>query len=177
MNRSILISLMFSGLLCCSASVNAQEAGSLPADSTPREMERAFLKNALSKTHKFSFHMNPYYLHGDFDGDGKLDTAILVKESQTGKLGILIFHSGTRKFFLLGAGVNNWHIWTNENGGDNFDSTNFWFVVRKGPVQRGDFAERPPKLKGDALKVGRMGVGDYLIYWNGKNYCHYAQSE
>jgi len=177
MKRPILILFILCGLLCRATSMHAQESGPLPADSTPREMERAFEKNPLSKTHELSFHMNPFYLHGDFDGDGKLDTAVLVKEKQSGKTGILIYHSGTRKFFLLGAGINNWHIWANENGGDNFDSDNFWFVVRKGPVQRGDFAELPPKLKGDALKIGRMGVGDYLIYWNGHTYCHYAQSE
>ena len=177
MNRFVLAFLLLFSLVGRSSSVYAQEAEASPFENSPREVEKAFENNPLSKSHEFSFHLNPYYLHGDFDGDGKLDTAVLVKEKKTGKIGILIFHSGTRKFFLLGAGVNNWNIWTNENGGDNFDSVNFWFVARKGPVQRGDFAERTPKLKGDALKVGRMGVGDYLIYWDGRKYCHYTQSE
>jgi len=177
MIRPVLALLLFCIVPCGSISVHAQVTGASPVENSPREVEKAFEKDPLSKTHEFSFHLNPYYLHGDFDGDGKLDTAILVKEKLSGKLGILIFHSGTRKFFLLGAGVNNWQIWTNENGGDNFADVNFWFVVRKGPVRRGDFAERPPKLRGDALIVGRMGVADFLIYWDGHSYRHYAQSE
>ena len=36
--------------------------------------------------------MNPFYLEGDFNGDGALDVAVLIKERGTGKHGIAVVH-------------------------------------------------------------------------------------
>src|SRR5688572_30567007 len=48
--------------------------------------------------------LNPFYLKGDFDGDKIQDYAISVVEKKSDKKGILIYHSGTKTDFLLGAG-------------------------------------------------------------------------
>jgi hypothetical protein len=46
---------------------------------------------------------NPYYLRGDFDGDGKPDYALSVR-SKKGGTGVLVC-AGNGAFFLLGSGI------------------------------------------------------------------------
>src|ERR1035437_6962145 len=70
--------------------------------SLPPQVEKVFRQSALSKTYEFTSHVNPYYLQGDFNGDGRLDTAVLIKEKATGKVGIAIFHGGSNKIIKLG---------------------------------------------------------------------------
>jgi hypothetical protein len=49
--------------------------------------------------------LNPFYLRGDFDVDGKTDYAVRIK-SRAGKgSGIAIWLSSKRQFLVLGAGV------------------------------------------------------------------------
>ena len=148
-----------------------------PLENFPREAEFVFKASSYSKTHEIVIHLNPYYVQGDFNGDRKLDTAFFVRERKSGKIGIIVFHGGTNHLFQIAAGKNNWHIWSDENGGDNFNSINFWYVVRRGPVPRGDFEGPPPKLKGDAFILGEDGKGDFLVYWDGRQYAMYGQSD
>jgi hypothetical protein len=49
--------------------------------------------------------MHPFYLHGDFSGDCKADTAILVKNKDSSKVGIAICHGGKDEVFFVGAGT------------------------------------------------------------------------
>ena len=65
------------------------------------------------------FHVNPSYLEGDFDGDGKMDAAVLVKERSTGKLGIAIVDCPTGKVAILDAGIGI------GNGGDGLRMDGF----------------------------------------------------
>ena len=48
--------------------------------------------------------MNPFYLRGDLNGDGKTDIAFLMKQSSTGELGIAIISGATDKATVVGAG-------------------------------------------------------------------------
>jgi hypothetical protein len=59
--------------------------------------------------------VNPFYLRGDFDGDGKIDLAVLVDQRSTGKSGIAIIHGVRSKVTILGAGVGI------GSGGDDFE--------------------------------------------------------
>lgn len=116
-------------------------------------------------------HLNPFYLHGDFNGDGRLDTAILIRNSATGKIGIAILHAGAKSIIVLGAGRKF------GNGGDDFRWMDAWHVYPKAPVQRGADETDPPKLKGDALMVIKTESASGLIYWNGKRYRWYQQGD
>ena len=100
--------------------------------------------------------MNPSYLEGDFNGDGKVDVAVLVKERSTGKFGITIVHGTTGKVTILGAGIGI------GNGGDDFEWMDFWQVYSK--------TRDVPWLRGDALLVEKSEATSALIYWNGKRY-------
>src|SRR6266516_2084988 len=71
----------------------------------PQAVERAITNRSLSKKYELSFRMDPFYLRGDFNGDGNIDVAVLVKERSTGKLGIAIVLGATGKVTILGAGT------------------------------------------------------------------------
>jgi hypothetical protein len=60
----------------------------------PAWVVQLFSAKKLDGQSDFAFALNPFYLRGDFNGDGKPDVAILVKNKTPGKLGIAICHNG-----------------------------------------------------------------------------------
>jgi len=97
--------------------------------------------------------VNPSYLDGDFNGDGKIEVAVLVKQRSTGKLGIAIIHGGTGKVAILGAGNGI------GNGGDDFEWMDYWQLYPKGRTSE----TTAPQLRGDALLVGKSEAASTLI--------------
>src|SRR5213076_1417862 len=72
----------------------------------PGVVQKAITNGPLGNKYEVAFHMNPFFLSGDFNGDGKTDVAVLVKQRSTGKLGIAIIHGATDKVQILGAGIS-----------------------------------------------------------------------
>jgi hypothetical protein len=114
--------------------------------------------------------MNPFYLRGDFNGDGKADIAVLVKQRSTGKLGIAIINGATDKVRVVGAGN------AIGNGGDNFEWMDSWQVYSEGRAAQAA-GGRGPKFHGDALLVSKSEAANALIYWNGKRYAWFQQGD
>ena len=56
----------------------------------PDAVKKALTNGSLGKEYDLCSRIKPSYLEGDFNGDGKMDVAVLVKERSTGKLGIAI---------------------------------------------------------------------------------------
>jgi hypothetical protein len=137
----------------------------------PETVKRAIANGSLAKDYDVSFHMNPFYLRGDFKGDGKIDLAVLVKQRSSGKFGIAIIHGEVDKVTILGAGVGL------GNGGDDFEWMDSWQVYSKGRVARGGGETAVPRLHGDALLVGKSEAASALIYWNGKRYVWFQQGD
>lgn len=129
-------------------------------DDIPEAIRRA-VNGSLAKGYDLSFQINPFYLQGDFNGDGKADIAVLVKQRSTGKFGIAIVHGPADKATMLGAGT------AIGNGGDDFDWMDSWEIYPKDSVAGGTSA---PKLRGDALLVSKSEAASALIYWNGERY-------
>jgi len=96
-----------------------------PVSDVPDAVKKALTNGSAGKKYDLSFRMNPSYLEGDFDGDGKMDTAVLMKERSTGKVGIAIGHGATGKVTILGAGSGV------GNGGDDFEWMDSWRVYSK----------------------------------------------
>ena len=113
--------------------------------------------------------MNPFYLRGDFNGDGKIDVADLVKQRSTGKIGIAIINGATNKVTILGAGT------AIGNGGDDFEWMDSWEIYSK--ADRIASGTSVPKLRGDALLVSKSEAASALIYWNGKRYIWRQQGD
>lgn len=53
--------------------------------SLPPEVRITFAKSPLAKRYQSLAHIKPFYLPGDFAGDGQRNTAIVVKERGDGK--------------------------------------------------------------------------------------------
>jgi hypothetical protein len=139
--------------------------------NVPDTVKKALTNGSTGKKYDLSFHVNPSYLEGDFNGDGKMDAAVLVKERSTGKLGIAIVHGTTGKVTILGAGIGI------GNGGDDFEWMDSWQVYSKTRAAHAAGEISVPQLSGDALLVEKSEAASALIYWNGKRYVWSQQGD
>jgi hypothetical protein len=99
--------------------------------------------------------INPFYLSGDFDGDGKLDFAVQV--AREGSKGVLICLSSRKIPLLVGAGSST--IWPASQKW-RFDA---WSIV---PKESSDVS-RPPKAHHDAILLDVKEAASGLLYWDG----------
>lgn len=99
--------------------------------------------------------MNPFYLRGDFDGDGRPDFAVLVRNDVSGKQGFTFCLSTRPKNpILVGAGTA-----VAMEGGravDHFPLIDVWGVA----VLRGSRRE--------ALYLEKAEAGSGYFSWNGR---------
>jgi hypothetical protein len=138
----------------------------------PDNLYHFYNQEKIRTTYKINQEINPFYLRGDFDGDKKADYALAVIESKTNKKGILIYHTGTTKYFLAGAGkaIPNGH-------GDDYPWMDAWEVSDEKNVEQGITDMRPPKLLGEAILVQKLESASGLIYWDGKEYRWHQQGD
>jgi hypothetical protein len=150
----------------------SQTAGALvQTNDIPESVQTAITNGSLGKKYEVSFNLNPFYLRGDFNGDGKIDVAALVKQCSTGKLGIAIIHGMTNKVTIIGAGT------AIGNGGDDFEWIDTWQVYSKDRGAKGTNETSVPRLHGDALLVSKSEAASALIYWNGNRYVWLQQGD
>ena len=149
-------------------------AQSLTAETTaqaydiPELVQKAVTNGSLARKYDVSLHLNPLYLRGDFNGDGNIDVAVLVKQRSTGKVGIAIVHGATEKVTILGAGT------AIGNGGDDFEWMHTWQVYSKARAAK-EVGET--HVRGDVLLVSKSEAASALIYWNGKRYVWLQQGD
>jgi hypothetical protein len=53
----------------------------------PESVTKLFKTTGLDRLYNFSAHLKPQSMSADFDGDGKADIAILVRQKSSGKIG------------------------------------------------------------------------------------------
>jgi hypothetical protein len=139
--------------------------------NTPEWVMELVRKKQFDRTYRFITRLNPYYLRGDFNGDGRADVAVLIERLSDKKQGIAIFHFGEATIRVVGAGrpLNN--------GLDDFSWMDIWYVYPKMPVEQGVEEGPPPKLRGEALSVEQWESGSAIVYWNGQQYVWYQQGD
>jgi hypothetical protein len=142
-------------------------------ENIPDEILQTVGLGPFAQSYSIDGSLNPFYLRGDFDGDGKADYAVRIKSKTTGEVGIAIWLSSQRKMIVLGAGVP-FKITTEPT---NLDFLNTWQVYAKGPVERGVGAGPVPRLAGEAILAGKRESASGLIYWNGKSFAWYQQGD
>jgi len=126
----------------------------------------------LRHIYDFSSRINPFYLRGDFDGDGKADYAVLILSKPHHDDGIAICLSSLHKAEIIGAGVE-FYKWKTKSFGD-FDA---WHVHPKSSVGRGVGEGPPPKLVGEAILVEKAEAWSGLLYWDGNRFLWYQQGD
>jgi hypothetical protein len=142
--------------------------GTAPSPDISKVIDRAIANQPLAKKYELSHRINPFYLRGDFNGDGKIDVAVLVKQRSTGRIGIAIINGATDKVTVLGAGT------ALGNGGDDFEWMDSWELSSKDRI---DVGTSVPKLRGHALLVSKSEAASALIYWDGKRYVWLQQGD
>jgi len=111
--------------------------------------------------------VSPSHLEGDFDGDGKLDTAVVV--TRRGEQGVVICRGNGMTPIVLGAGASF-------NAMRNLDFTGWRIHPKNRRAGRGAGAGRPPILSGDALLL-EWESGSGIVYWNGARFVWYQQGD
>jgi len=121
----------------------------------------AFQDNNIEPQYSFSNRINPFYQRADFDGDGKLDFAILINRRRQKKLDRFVPFRN-RRDIILGAG--------------NHSETRrklYLDGLLEGLRKRESFQEPPHRETstgpiGDALLVGQSESSSAILYWTGK---------
>jgi hypothetical protein len=137
----------------------------------PEVVKNAITNGSLAKNCDISFQIEPFYLEWDFNGDGKIDVAVPVKQRSTGKLGIAIVHAGTGNVPIVGAGIPI------GNGGDDFEWMDSWQLYSKNRAAHAAGEAGARRLHSDALLVSKSEAASALIYWNGKRYVWLQQGD
>jgi hypothetical protein len=157
-------------ILAQSVSLGVLLLGSLFAqdsDVLPAMIERCLeLPNVRQRT-EIAKVMNPFYLRGDFDGDGKPDYAVAVKGKQSGKLRVLMC-MGNNRAFLLGS-ENGEHPFSDMREDNYFAPT--WMVYTVSEAKEigryeGNEPRKLPAVRGEILAMW-WEDGMSAIYWDG----------
>lgn len=125
----------------------------------------------FTEVYSLSARLQPSRLEADFDGDGRMDLAVLVARRATGQEGIAFLHAGSTQPFVVGAGR------ALGNGGEDFAWMDAWSVYPKARVVAGAGSGAPPRLRGDALLVEKREAASALVYWDGRAYRWYQQGD
>jgi len=162
---ALLISL-FIAVTCAAQEIKIENV----PDKALKEIELG----AFAQAYVLNGSMNPFYLRGDFDGDGKPDYAFWIKAKAKGEVGIAVWLTSQRKAIVLGAGTPFRLNGTKET---NLNFLDTWKVFGKKEVERGVEAGPLPKLLGEAILAGKEQSSNGLIYWNGKSFAWYQQGD
>jgi hypothetical protein len=158
-------------LAICAAQATSQK---IEQENIPQEIVSAVVSSGFDQNSEISNAINPFYLRGDFDGDGKPDYAVWIKSKKSHESGVAVWLSSRKKFIVLGAGTPFRFVGSTET---DFDNLNVWRVYPKQAVESGVEAGPQPKLIGEAILLGKSESGGGLIYWTGKSFRWYQQGD
>ncbi|MGE5112748.1 MAG: hypothetical protein ACM3JB_17920 [Acidobacteriaceae bacterium] len=116
--------------------------------------------------------LNPFYLRGDYDGDGKPDYAVFVINKATKKHGIVVVKSSTTGVDILGAGGAKLRVGTGSDSYllEDFDWMDEWYVQRKQRVSEELGSEVAAIMRDEGIVVGKSESASALVFWNGKRW-------
>jgi hypothetical protein len=135
--------------------------------NVPVWAERLFREQKFRSRYIISYHLNPFYLRGDFNGDGPNDVALLFRALESRRVGIAIFHAGLNQTFIVGGDEDNLP------DGVDLRKMEAWTIYEHREVAPAATDERPPRLRGESIFVQRAGVESGLLYWDGTGYRWY----
>ncbi len=121
--------------------------------------------------------INPYYVRGDFNGDGENDIAFHAKDQISGNLGLILIHSTLDTVYFFGPISQN-------HSDKNFFTGEYIRVLRKGAVIRellytetGSQFGPPIVLKTEALQAVYFAKSSGVYLWDQNGYRFISQSD
>jgi len=155
----------------CAAQVTPQK---IVQENIPEEIVSAIALPGFDQNYEISAAINPFYLRGDFDGDGKTDYAVWIESKKSHKSGVAVWLSSRKNFIILGAGTPFRFAGSTDT---DFADLDVWRVFGKHAVESGVESGPPPKLIGEAILLGKSESENGLIYWTGKSFRWYQQGD
>lgn len=153
--RSSLVVLLCAGF---GSAASAQDrVGDHAIGNLPRWAQRALHEDAGLGRYELFLGLNPFYVSGDFDGDGQLDVAVQVTEEDSAKRGIIILHREGRAH-VIGAGEDF------GNGGDDFSWLWEWHTLSP------ELIPTQPVRGLDVLYIAKPEAAGGLVWWDGERY-------
>ncbi|GAB5468175.1 MAG: hypothetical protein Kilf2KO_12050 [Rhodospirillales bacterium] len=140
------------------------------ATVTP-ELREIFAVCGLGQGYELAPLQSHLNLTGDFDGDGVIDQAALVRRLADGKRAVALCRAGTR-LELVGLEQDLGELQT-----AYFDRMTWWGLHPLGPVGQGAVPAPPPRLFGDAVTLGKDDSSSVLLYWTPQGYRSYWQGD
>jgi len=113
--------------------------------------------------------LNPFFLSGDFDGDGVPDIAVSVTQRSSGLNGVIVVPGHLRTVYFLGAGHSSENLnGTQKRGEVDADA---WRVLSAGSVVRsfttlpevGAVSGRPFTFTRDSLEFHWLGKSSFAF--------------
>ncbi len=115
--------------------------------------------------------MNPFFLRGDFNGDGGMDVAFWVREPESGLTGVAILHSTLDTLFVYGAGRPG----PSPDGEmPNEGRVDTWHVIPAGHVKEHHYGNIPSigvveessfTFERETLEFVFLGKSAFVFYW------------
>jgi len=146
----------------------------------PDEARHRLRASKFFDFYKLSEEVNPFYLRGDFDGDGKPDYAILVAAIGTRKRYILVCRSGTTNLEIL-TGLNTSVVFDPQktvSSKEDFNWMDAWQVTERRELESNELNEtRPLPMRGEGIVAEKTEAASVIIYWTGKGYYWYQAGD
>ena len=138
--------------------------------SCPSILVKRFMDSGLCANYLIGFDtINPFYLQGDFDGDGRPDYIVRVVHRKHG--------SGFEDLALLSSGGVRW---LSKDIGHKYPGPSWCVVFKNETILTSLFENskaKPPKLLGDAIMVLKPEETSSILYWNGKRFDTYWKGD
>jgi hypothetical protein len=135
-------------------------------ESVPPALHKMMAHSGLNDSLDiFVGQLNPFFLWGDFDNDGKQDFTLRVNPKKSSKNGriVVLFGNGNHSFLDRDSLLT-------------YPTITAWFVLPRDTevirVLPDDPA--PPILKGDGIVISKVETSNSLVYWNGKRFVSYT---
>jgi hypothetical protein len=138
----------------------------------PAWIKSEFKFGYYDRRYGFEEKLYPQYLKGDFNGDGKQDYAIQLRQRAEGKFGIAFFQGKRTQakpaaVFIAGAGKPV------ANSSGDFDWVEIWSLYSKAQAYREIQSATLPRFWGDVLKLQTKKGKAGFLYWTGTGYAWY----
>jgi hypothetical protein len=145
---------------------HAQSSANPAEPFRPAAIDDCIKDKAFTDRFVIDFSTNPFYLRGDFNGDGKMRYAFAIRDKRRRSLGLAVCDGSTGALTLLGQVAGEKFSDMEE---DNFISQD-WEVYENSALKGLFLAmDEVPAAKGEVIAmIWEDGVG--LIYFDGKSY-------